>query len=156
MNAGTPQLPDYSLHGAQHIRRYEETGGAVGHDWNGASVLLLRTTGRRSGRMRTSPLVYGIGDGGFVVVASNGGSGVTPAWLHNVMAQPDCEIQVRAEVRPVRGAIVTGAERRPLWALMLEVWPRYARYEERAGSELPLVQLAPRLHIEERSSWPRR
>jgi deazaflavin-dependent oxidoreductase (nitroreductase family) len=144
LSTGTPHAPDYSLNGAEHVRRYEETGGAVGHDWNGASVLLLRTTGRRSGLVRTSPLVYGQHAGDYVVVASNGGSGVTPAWLHNLEARGDAEVQVRTAVVAVRGEVVTGPDRDPLWATMLEVWPRYGRYEARAGGDLPVVRLTPR------------
>src|SRR5215207_8888681 len=66
--------PDYSLLGEEHVRRYQETDGEVGHLWNGAPILLLTTTGRRSGRLRTTPLIFGRDGDDHLVVASMGGA----------------------------------------------------------------------------------
>ena len=73
-------MPDYGLFGAEHVRQYEATGGKVGHDWNGAPVLVLQTTGRRSGEIRKFPLIYGRDDNDYVIVASKGGAPEHPGW----------------------------------------------------------------------------
>src|SRR5580704_10751554 len=68
------------LFGEEHVRRYVETDGREGHDWNGVPVLILTTTGRRSGQRRSTPLIYGEHDGSYLVVASKGGADEPPAW----------------------------------------------------------------------------
>ena len=83
------------LFGDEHVRSYRETGGELGHDWKeGTSVLLLTTTGRRSGEPRTTPLIYGTDERDFVIVASNGGSDEPPGWYANLEAEPEVEVQV--------------------------------------------------------------
>src|SRR2546430_10341086 len=74
-------MPDYGLFGAEHVRQYEATGGKVGHDWNGAPVLVLHTTGRRSGQIRKFPLIYGRDDNDYVIVASKGGAPEHPGMV---------------------------------------------------------------------------
>ena len=68
------------LFGEEHVERYRETDGDVGHDWRGASVLLLTTRGRRSGEERTTPLIYGSYKGHYLIVASKAGAPQPPAW----------------------------------------------------------------------------
>ena len=68
------------LFGQQHVKRYQETDGAEGHEWQGAHVLILTTTGRRSGEPRSTPLIYGRDGDNYVVVASKGGADEHPAW----------------------------------------------------------------------------
>src|SRR5947208_5267374 len=95
-------MPDYGVFGAEHVRQYEATGGKFGHDWNGAPVLVLHTTGRRSGQIRKFPLIYGRDDNDYVIVASKGGAPEHPGWYRNLVAHPDVKIQVRDKVLPVR------------------------------------------------------
>ena len=71
-------MPDFSLFGDEHVRRYEATGGKVGHDWNGANCLILHTIGRKSGETRKFPLIYGREGEDYIVVASKGGGPRTP------------------------------------------------------------------------------
>ena len=71
-------MPDYSLFGDEHVRKYEETGGKIGHDWNGASVLILHTIGSKTGKTRKFPLIYGRDGNDYVIVASKGGAPTEP------------------------------------------------------------------------------
>ena len=79
-------MSDDDLMGAEHVRVYRETGGARGYDWRGAKILLLTTTGRRSGEARTTPLVHGADGDRWVVIASKGGAPDHPDWDLNLQA----------------------------------------------------------------------
>src|SRR5437879_12460021 len=80
-----------------HEQLYKRSDGRIGHRMIGVPTLLLRTTGRRSGQTRTNGLVYARDGDDYLVVASKGGSDTSPAWLHNVKATPDVEVQVGRE-----------------------------------------------------------
>ena len=137
-------MRDYSLFGDEHVRKYEETGGAVGHDWNDASVLILRATGRTSGKMRKVPLIYGRDGDAYVVVASKGGAPDHPGWYENLLAHPEVEIQVRDKVIPVTARTGTPADKARVWPTMLAAWPDYAGYQEKTDRDIPVVILTPR------------
>ena len=137
-------MPDFSLFGDEHVRRYEATGGKVGHDWNGTQCLILRTIGRNSGQPRKFPLIYGRDGRDFVVVASKGGAPDNPGWYRNLVAHPDVEIQVRDQVLPVRARTATPAEKRRLWPVMTAQWPDYDRYQAGTTRDIPVVVLSPR------------
>src|SRR5579863_80647 len=104
-----------SLFGDEHVRRYRETGGEVGHDWKeGSTVLLLTTTGRSSGKARTTPLIYAQDGDRYVIVASKGGAPEHPGWYRNLEQNPDVELQVWDEVFPARARTAAGEERERL------------------------------------------
>ena len=132
---------DRSLFGEEHVRRYRETGGEVGHIWNGVPTLLLTTTGRRSGEQRTTPLIYGRDGERYVVVASKGGAPRHPAWYLNLSAKPDVELQVAAERFRARARTAAANERERLWGLMAGIWPAYDDYQAKTEREIPLVVL---------------
>jgi deazaflavin-dependent oxidoreductase (nitroreductase family) len=136
--------PDDELFGDEHVRAYRESGGEHGYHWRGTTILLLTTTGRRSGEQRTTPLIHRVDDDRWIVVASKGGAPANPAWYENLRADPDATIEVRAETIPVRASTAAGPERDRLWALMVEAWPAYADYQERTTREIPVVILARR------------
>jgi deazaflavin-dependent oxidoreductase (nitroreductase family) len=129
------------LFGAEHVRRYRETGGEVGHDWRGTSTLLLTTTGRRSGRPRETPLIYGTDGERYAVVASNGGSDEPPAWYRNLSEEPAVELQVGSERFEARARTATPEERARLWPVMTAEWPAYDDYQQRTTREIPIVVL---------------
>jgi len=135
---------DDQLFGPEHVRVYQETDGRRGYRWRGAEILLLTTEGRKSGQLRTMPLIHRTDDGRWVVVASKGGWPANPAWFENLMANPDATIQVRGETVPVRASAAQGEERRRLWSLMTEVWPAYDDYQQRTAREIPVVVLSRR------------
>jgi deazaflavin-dependent oxidoreductase (nitroreductase family) len=129
------------LFGDQHVRRYRETDGEHGHDWRGASILLLTTTGRRSGEPRTHALIYGRDGEDYLVVASKGGSDKPPGWFTNLQANPEVEVQVLGD-RFRAHARVAGAEEKPrMWAEMVSHWPAYDEYQQRTSREIPVVVL---------------
>jgi deazaflavin-dependent oxidoreductase (nitroreductase family) len=138
------QPPDLTLVGEEHIRRYRETGGEVGYLWNGAPSLLLTTTGRRSGEHRTSALIFGRDGADYLVVASMGGAPKHPQWYLNITADPEAEVQVRAEHIPVTARTASSAEKPRLWRIMTEVWPNYDVYQTRTERDIPVVVLSPR------------
>ncbi len=130
------------LFGGEHVRRYRETGGEVGHDWKeGSSVLLLTTTGRTSGEPRTTPLIYAKDGDRYVIVASKGGAPEDPGWYRNLRKAPEVELQVWDEVFRARARTAEGDERDRLWEKANEVWPHYAEYQERTEREIPVVVL---------------
>jgi deazaflavin-dependent oxidoreductase (nitroreductase family) len=128
-----------------HTALYRATDGRIGHRVPGAPpMLLLDHVGAKSGAKRTSPLVY-IRDGEDVVlVASKGGYPKNPGWFYNLKANPDTEVQVGSEHRPVRAHVANAEERKRLWPMALKVYGGYADYQKRTEREIPLVVLEPR------------
>lgn len=130
-----------------HQAVYDLSDGRVGHRMLGVPCLLLRTTGRRTARSRTSALVYARDGDDYVVVASLGGSDRPPAWLHNVRAEPHVGVQVgRARFAAVATVIERGAgDYARLWRSVNQVnHDRYDGYQAKTGRPIPLVRLAPR------------
>lgn len=133
---------DDHLFGQEHVRVYRRSGGVRGYRWRGATVLLLTTTGRRSGEPRTTPLIHRAdGEDRWIVVASKGGAPEHPDWFKNLEARPDAEIQVRDERVEVRAHRAEGPERDRLWRLMTEQWPAYDQYQRKTSREIPVVVL---------------
>ncbi|MCW3014212.1 MAG: ddn1 [Solirubrobacterales bacterium] len=135
---------DDDLFGQEHVRTYQETDGERGHEWRGTTILLLTTTGRSSGQARTTPLIYRTDGDRHVIVASKGGTPEHPDWYANMQADPDAEIQVRADKIPVRMTVADGEERARLWHMMTEVWPDYDAYAKQTDRKIPVVVLEPR------------
>jgi deazaflavin-dependent oxidoreductase (nitroreductase family) len=129
------------LFGQEHVKRYKETDGEVGHDWQGTQTLILTTTGRRSGEERDTPLIYGTTGDNPVVVASNGGSDEPPAWYLNLSEEPNVEVQVRDDRFPARAHDATPEEKPALWEQMTELWPQYDDYQRKTDREIPVVVL---------------
>ena len=130
------------MFGAEHVRRYRETGGGVGHIWKeGSTILLLTTVGRTSGEKRTTPLIYARDGEHYVIVASQGGAPEHPGWYRNLVKNPDVELQVLDEVFPARARTASGEERDRLWAKANEIWPHYDEYQRRTDREIPVVVL---------------
>ena len=130
---------DDDLFGQEHVRVYRQTGGEHGYHWRGTTILLLTTTGRNSGRQRTTPLIHRTPGDSWVVVASKGGAPEHPDWYQNLQASPEATIQVKDETIPVRARTAQDAEREQLWALMAEVWPAYNDYQRKTTRQIPVV-----------------
>jgi deazaflavin-dependent oxidoreductase (nitroreductase family) len=106
--------------------------------------LVITTTGRKSGRPRSNPLLYSPDGDGYVVVGSNWGQAHQPAWSLNLLAEPRAEVDVKGRRIPVRAEVATGAERDRLWRLLVDEWPAYETYVERAaGREIRIFRLVP-------------
>jgi F420H(2)-dependent quinone reductase len=103
-------------------------------------ILLLTTKGRRSGQLRTVPVMYVRGEEP-VLVASNGGSPSHPSWYLNLAAEPRATIEIEDRREEVVARTVTGEEREPLWRRAVAIYPAYANYQRRADRQLPVVVL---------------
>ena len=130
------------LFGQEHVKRYVETDGEVGHDWqNGVPVLILTTTGRRSGEERPTPLIYGRSGDDYLVVASKGGAPEPPAWYLNLSEAPDVQVQVKADRFGAHARTATPEEKADMWSTMAAIWPAYDEYQTRTDREIPVVVL---------------
>jgi deazaflavin-dependent oxidoreductase (nitroreductase family) len=124
-----------------HIRTYVDSDGRRGHRWSGVDTLLLTTTGRRTGRGRRTPLIYGRDGDRYVVVGSKGGSDEAPQWYQNLVADPHVRLQVGDEVFDATATTAQGDERGRLWRMMSAIWPDYDTYRRRTTREIPVVVL---------------
>jgi deazaflavin-dependent oxidoreductase (nitroreductase family) len=129
------------LFGKEHVDRYVETDGAVGHEWQGANTLILTTTGRRSGEQRPVPLIYGRHGDDLLVVASRGGSDTPPAWYLNLEAEPRVHVQLLGDRFAARARTATPAEKAELWPIMTAEWPAYDGYQRKTSRDIPVVIL---------------
>lgn len=129
------------LFGQEHVDRYVATDGEEGHDWQGTTVLILTTKGRRSGEQRSTPLIYGSHGDDHVVVASKGGADEPPAWYLNLEADPEITVQVKGDRFPARARTATAEEKPELWRMMTGQWPAYDEYQTKTDREIPVVVL---------------
>ncbi|HEY6644659.1 nitroreductase family deazaflavin-dependent oxidoreductase [Povalibacter sp.] len=139
------ELPKWIV---DHLHRYAESP-EKGHLWDATAVgghadtptLLLTTTGRKSGRQLTMPLIYGRDGDRYVIVASKGGAPQHPAWYLNLQANPEVTLQVIRDKFPAVARTATGEERERLWKMMSAIYPPYPSYQERTDREIPVVVL---------------
>ncbi|MEE2059334.1 nitroreductase family deazaflavin-dependent oxidoreductase [Rhodococcus artemisiae] len=134
---------DISLRGDEHIRVYRESGGKEGYIWNGVPTLLLTVTGRRSGKPKTSALIFARDGDDYLVVASKGGAPQHPLWYVNLQADPHAEVQVQDRTMSVVARTATPEEKPRLWKIVTEAWPNYDLYQSRTDREIPVVVLSP-------------
>lgn len=130
--------------GRWSVPLYRLTRGRVGGRVGKAPVLLLTTTGRKSGQQRTAPVVY-LKDGErLVVIGSNAGNARPPAWALNLVAHPDAEVEVGPERRTVRARVAEGEERDELWRRMNEQYAGFDDYRAKTTRDIRLFVLEPR------------
>lgn len=134
---------DLSLVGADHVAAYRETGGSTGYLWNGVPTLLLTVTGRRSGALRTSALIYARHGENYLVVASMGGAPMHPKWYLNLLDNPQAQIQVQDRVIRVTARTANAQEKPRLWQIVTDLWPNYDLYQSRTDRDIPVVVLTP-------------
>lgn len=125
-----------------HTAIYEASDGRIGA-WAGLPTLLLSVTGRKSGQIRSTPLVYFQDGDSYVVVGSDGAARHDPQWWKNLQVDPMGAIRVGRKKYDVRATLATGSERERLWELGKTVNPMWARYQTRTERELPVVVLTP-------------
>lgn len=130
------------LFGQDHVERYQATDGREGHDWqNGAPVLLLTTTGRKSGQERTTPLIYQPFEDKYLIVASRGGSDQPPAWYLNLESSPEVGVQIKGDKFRAHARAATPDEKPDMWRAMSAVWPDYDKYQQGTDRVIPVVVL---------------
>ena len=133
---------DRPLFGDEHVKRYRETGGEEGHDWRGTQVLLLTTTGRKTGEKHTSALIYQPYGDAYLIVASKGGAPEAPDWFLNLQQNPEVTVQIKGEKFRAKARTATAEEKPAMWAHMAQVWPDYDEYQKKTDREIPVVVLA--------------
>jgi deazaflavin-dependent oxidoreductase (nitroreductase family) len=128
----------------EHVERYVATDGAEGHLWReGVPTLLLTTIGKRTGKARRTPLIYGRDGERYLVVASKGGSDEPPQWYTNLSANPRVRLQVGADRFDATAHTASAAEKARLWPVMTAIWPDYDAYQTRTSRDIAVVVLTP-------------
>jgi deazaflavin-dependent oxidoreductase (nitroreductase family) len=133
----------FRILGGLHRRAYRLTGGKLGGRIAGMPVLLLTTTGRKSGRPRTQPLAYTRAGDGYAVIASKGGAARHPLWYLNLRANPLAEVTVGRVTQKVRAREAEGEERERLWRQLADVYSGYDRYARKTSRRIPVIVLEP-------------
>ena len=127
----------------RHVAIYRRTGGLLGGRIRALPVLLLTTTGRKSGEQRTQPLNYLRYGSSYVVAASNSGRDIYPAWFLNLQSNPRASVQVRRKVVPVIARVATPEEHERLWAELTSKGRNYAEYTRMTERDIPMLILQP-------------
>ncbi|HEY1119122.1 MAG TPA: nitroreductase family deazaflavin-dependent oxidoreductase [Acidimicrobiales bacterium] len=126
------------------IEEFRANGGKVSGQFEGAPLLLLHSTGARSGQERVHPMMYqDLGDGSVAVFASKAGAPDNPDWFHNVSANPSVEVEIGAEVRRCTARVAEGDERERIWSRQKLDYPGFADYEQKTDRMIPVVVLDP-------------
>jgi deazaflavin-dependent oxidoreductase (nitroreductase family) len=123
------------------IAEFRANEGKVGGPFEGGRLLLLHTTGAKSGQERVNPMMYQpIGDG-FAVFASKGGAPVNPDWYYNLLANPHVKAEIGTETIELTARVADGATREPIWAAWKKANPGFAEYESKTTRQIPVVLL---------------
>ena len=128
---------------ALHVFIYRISGGRIGGKFRGGPVLLLTTIGRKTGKRRTTPVLFITYGKGWVVVASNGGRPNDPSWWSNLKKTPACEVQMRKEKRRVNARKASAEEKTRLWPMLTKMYPPYNDYQRKTKREISVVILEP-------------
>ena len=118
-------------------------GQATSGPFRGGTVLILTTTGAKSGETRENPLAYTRTGDNYVVIASKGGAPTHPAWFHNLLAKPEVKVEVLGETIPVRARVAEGEEHQRLYDAQAAVMPGFADYQRKTTRKIPVVVLEP-------------
>ena len=124
------------------IEEFRRNGGKVGGNFAKSPMLLLTTTGAKTGKKRVNPLVYLPDGDDWVIFASKGGAPTNPDWYHNLIAHPDATVEVGADKVEVRATVTTGAERARLFTRQASVFPAFASYEKKTTRTIPVIRLS--------------
>jgi deazaflavin-dependent oxidoreductase (nitroreductase family) len=130
------------LFGDAHVQRYIETDGEEGYSWReGTKILVLFTTGRKSGEERANALIFEPDGDNCLIVASKGGAPNPPAWFLNLEAEPTVEVQVKGDRYKAHARVATDEEKPRMWKVMTEAWPAYDDYQAKTDRQIPVVVL---------------
>jgi deazaflavin-dependent oxidoreductase (nitroreductase family) len=140
--SGTARLA-WKLGSGAHAGVYRATGGKLFGRMGKSPILLLNTVGRKTGRKRTSPLLYVMDGEDFVIIASKGGAAAHPAWYLNLRANPEATVEIGDREVQVEAEVADPEEKTRLWQKMVEMYPAYDDYQRKTGREIPLLILHP-------------
>jgi deazaflavin-dependent oxidoreductase (nitroreductase family) len=125
------------------IDEFRANGGVVGGQFEGAPLLLLHSTGARSGQERINPMMYQAVGASYAVFASKAGAPTNPDWYHNLVAHPDAVVEIGTETKKVNARVLRGEERDAIWTTQKERYPGFAEYEQKTEREIPVILLDP-------------
>jgi deazaflavin-dependent oxidoreductase (nitroreductase family) len=128
---------------AKIIAEFRANGGKVGGNFEGAPLLLLHTTGAKSGKARVHPMMYRAIAGGYAVFASKAGAPTNPDWYHNLVAHPAVQAEIGAQTLALTARVADDAEREPIWTAQKADFPGFAEYEKSTTRQIPVVILEP-------------
>jgi deazaflavin-dependent oxidoreductase (nitroreductase family) len=123
------------------IEEFHANKGKVGGQFAGANLLLLHTTGAKSGAERINPVMYFIDNGRYIVIASKGGAPMNPDWYHNILANPEITIEVGTEKFPVTATVASEPERTRLYEKMESISSGFTDYKTKTSRKIPVVIL---------------
>ena len=140
-------MSEYADWNAQIIDEFRTNGGHVGGNFEGAPMLILHSTGAKTGQERLAPMMYQAVDGGYAVFASKAGAPDNPDWYHNLVANPDASIEIAGgsgvDRLAVTAEVLQGDARDAIWEVQKERYPGFAEYEEKTDRVIPVVLLCP-------------
>jgi deazaflavin-dependent oxidoreductase (nitroreductase family) len=125
------------------IEEFRANGGKVGGPFQGAPLLLLHTTGAKSGQERVNPMMYRSDGDRLAVFASKAGADTNPDWFHNLRANPRVTVEIGAETRSVLARMAEPDERERLWSAQKKDYPGFAEYETKTTRQIPVIILEP-------------
>ncbi|NUP49933.1 MAG: nitroreductase family deazaflavin-dependent oxidoreductase [Catenulispora sp.] len=144
MSADHEYAPSPRDYVRETVELYEKSGGTQGNTMMGKPIIILTTTGAKSGKIRKTPLMRVEHDGSYAVVASLGGAPKNPVWYYNITANPEVELQDGATKRRYVAHEATGEEKEQWWERAVEAWPDYDNYQSKTDRVIPLFVLTPR------------
>ena len=125
----------------QTIEAFRANKGKVGGFWEGKPLLLLTTTGAKSGQRRTTPMMYLRDSDRLLVFASKRGAPTHPAWFHNLVAHPEVIVEVGTETYEAIATVLNGEERDRLYGRQAELYPQFGEYQENTTRKIPVIAL---------------
>jgi deazaflavin-dependent oxidoreductase (nitroreductase family) len=125
------------------IAEFRANGGKVGGQFEGAPLLLLHTTGAKSGRERVNPVMYQALDHGYAVFASKGGAPTNPDWFANLLANPRVRAEIGTQIIELTAKVADGQTRDRIWTAQKTAYPGFADYERKTSRQIPVVILEP-------------
>jgi deazaflavin-dependent oxidoreductase (nitroreductase family) len=136
-------VPDANDWNSKIIEEFRANDGKVGGPFEGAPLLLLHTTGAKSGKERVNPMMYRPVDGGYAVFASKAGAPTNPDWYHNLVAHPAVQAEIGSQTLNLTARVAAGDEREHIWTAHKTANPGFAEYEAQTTRQIPVVILEP-------------
>ncbi len=136
-------MPEVNDWNSKVIEEFRANDGKVGGGFAGAPLLLLHTTGAKSGRERVNPVMYRDLDGRYAVFASKGGAPTNPDWYHNLLANPSVQAEIGSQTLRLTARVASQAERAEIWPTWKSDYPGFAEYEAKTSRQIPVVILEP-------------
>jgi deazaflavin-dependent oxidoreductase (nitroreductase family) len=134
-------MPEVNDWNAAIIAEFRANEGRVGGQFQGAPLLLLHTTGAKSGQERVNPMMYQQVGGSYAVFASKAGAPTNPDWYHNLLAHPSVTAEIGTQTVQLTARVAEGAEREQIWDAQKQAYPGFAEYEAKTDRQIPVVIL---------------